>query len=864
MPGGDGTQGPGIARVSRALGAERPGVTRRRVILRLILLGLVVITSLVGWQVTLGIQHKRLQGALDNVGRTLETRWADTNLWALRPARSLCDELDAGTVATAERFAEKGKAIRQAGDLYEAMYWLGNDGAYRASVATDSGDPANSLPFGADSLLWSQLRRTASGGQPIVGPVYEGSFGRMLVLLYFPLDTSGSAGGGGLAVVLRMSRLMEHFVDADLRELVSLDLARNGQIIYRTGDYLVERHTEYETTVKLKMLDLQWTCRMVATSRFVKQNNSMMPEGVLGVGALGCIAAGALVLDAMKRRWQYTILEKGHVQVIDVISELTATIAAKRGEGGNLLARLVDAARPISQSDEVSVYRLTQDRRQLERVCASGDMGLRDTISLDLPSTDVLRPVLDGKPLVISPRQQDAAAVLGVFANGSLRSAVVVPLMRDRVVGVMVFGSRDSAPWTEGRVALARLWASQAASILMDETIQSQMRSALAVQVKLARRREMMLTVLGEIYQAGTIDQTLGRIAQLSPKALGVEACFVAMRTRREGELEIVAATGDLEARYKGVKVQPTGDCALRLLKPDTVALVGAFEMQAAGFAALGESWLVGLAAVPMLYGDGRAIGCVLLLAAAPGTFTDDQLDLARVLASRASAAVENTELNQQIRRDADTRAMLLRELNHRVKNNLAGIVGLLSANTMPMPDNMRQWLDRVIERIGNIARAHELLAGGLKAISLAQLLEQVLPSLAVIKPAGVVIRRELGDVEIWLKTTQAVSLAMVIHELCYNAIVHGLSSRGTLTIRAHLVENRMVVMEVIDDGTAAVPEIESEGGIATKVQPKSSTGLGLQLVKGLVGRELHGRFAMDRAQDSGTIVTVEFPLERD
>lgn len=104
----------------------------------------------------------------------------------------------------------------------------------------------------------------------------------------------------------------------------------------------------------------------------------------------------------------------------------------------------------------------------------------------------------------------------------------------------------------------------------------------------------------------------------------------------------------------------------------------------------------------------------------------------------------------------------------------------------------------------------------------------------------------------------------MVIHELCYNAIVHGLGARGTLTIRAGIPDGRNVVLDVIDNGTAGTPAGEEEGGVATMAPPIASTGLGLRLVKGLVGRELHGKFTMRQRSDGGTIVTVEFPLERE
>jgi two-component sensor histidine kinase len=385
------------------------------------------------------------------------------------------------------------------------------------------------------------------------------------------------------------------------------------------------------------------------------------------------------------------------------------------------------------------------------------------------------------------------------------------------------------------------------------------------VQRKLAVRREMMLTLLGEIFQAGSVEGTLAHIAQHSPKSLGIEACAVALRTKEESELEIVAATGDLGVRFFSRRMRFTGEQIVRLSRPDSIAVFEPHEIRRAGLGELVEPWLAGLACIPMTHSDGRPIGCLLLLSSNQGPFTGDQLDLARVLASRASAAIEHAHLNERIRQDAESRSMLLRELNHRVKNNLAGIVGLLSMSAnMEMPQNVRQWMDRVIERIGNIARAHELFSGGIAAVSLGKLVEQVIPSLAVVKPPGVAIVRELGKKEIWLKTSQAVSLAMIIHEVCYNAIVHGLGARGTLTIQAELNQKRNVVLEILDDGTAGSADGEEEGGVATMAPPATSTGLGLRLVKGLVARELRGEFLMRRRSEGGTIVSVTFPLDRE
>ncbi|GEM_PF-3088326 len=847
----------------RSLTLSQPEPLRQRTVFRLFLFLTMICSTVLAWQMLTEWEDKHIDSRMSNLRDSLEHRWSEANLGCLAPVRTLCDEIDLQQIASNDDFTRRATELRQAYDVYEGLYWVSPEGVIRARMSADGVMLADVLPYGVDAGLWGQLRRAASGGYPQVGPAYEGSLGRSLVLLYFPLGERGDH--GGVAAVLRMGRLVERFADSELRDLLSLDFMRSGQLIYRSGTYLAERDPRFLTTAQLTMLNETWKCQMLPTARFMRQYRSQTPQTVLAVGIVGCLIAGASLLEAMRKRWQYTILERGHLQVIDIISGLTRSIAVSRGEGQKVFMRVLELAQPITESDIVGIYQLSPDRRRLQLICCFGKAELASVVELDDRAVDLLGPAMEGQMLRTSREQRDTATAMRLFSSTALRSGVIAPLLLDRVIGVMVFGSTDGTAWPEGRASLATLWASQTAALMGDEAVHDQMRDALGVQEKLARRREMMLNTLGEMYQAASIEQTLAQIAQLSPTSLGIEACVVALRSKRENELEIVAATGDLGMRYSGTKLAMSPQQLLRLSKPGLVAVIEPHDIYDSGLGKLTEPWLAGLAAVPMTYADGRPIGCLILMSSNRGAFTDDQLDLARVLASRASAAIENGQLNLQIRRDAETRAMLLRELNHRVKNNLAGIVGLLSmSSNMEMPENVRQWLDRVIERIGNIGRAHELFSGGITTVSMSKLVEQVIPSLAVVKPAGVVIIQEMGDSEIPLRTTQAVSLAMVIHELCYNAIVHGLGARGTLTIRAAVADGRSVVLDVIDNGTAGTPAGEEDGGVATMAPPIASTGLGLRLVKGLVGRELRGKFTMRQRSEGGTIVSVEFPLERE
>jgi two-component sensor histidine kinase len=295
--------------------------------------------------------------------------------------------------------------------------------------------------------------------------------------------------------------------------------------------------------------------------------------------------------------------------------------------------------------------------------------------------------------------------------------------------------------------------------------------------------------------------------------------------------------------------------------------------------AAAGPAGVASLFIFPLFAGEER-IGIMALCDAKPRRFTDEDFRLARLWASQAAVTLANQRLaaaneealkqqrrlNQQVRLDADAKAMLLRELNHRVKNNLAGIVGLLSAGVPELSEEAQQWLDRAIARIETLARAHELFVGTSSELAVSDLVTKTLEPIWAIKPPGVELTLDLAGVNDPLSTDQAVTLAMVVHELASNALQHGAGDRGTLCVRARRVTGGRVMIEVIDDGSgekapSAAGRGPVEGSVATLPVRAARTGIGLQLVRGLVGRELHGTFSLCENAAGGRTATVEFGL---
>lgn len=381
-------------------------------------------------------------------------------------------------------------------------------------------------------------------------------------------------------------------------------------------------------------------------------------------------------------------------------------------------------------------------------------------------------------------------------------------------------------------------------------------------------RHVAALETLQRVYQAATLDESLELLVQTAPQVLGVELCAVALCSGQSPDMTIAAATRPLAAPIIGKRfaVHDTG-AAPAVAGPHAVASEdgarGGPVHPALEPLVRGGSLLY----VPMFKQEGTLLGMLIFARSRPGVFDGEQVSLARVFAIRAAAAIETARLHAQVLSDARTRATLLRELQHRVKNTLAGIVALLSVGNNEFPQDVQRWLDRVTDRIRTIAAAHELLAGPMGLVSLRDLVGQVLPSLSALQTGDIVIHSEISGSDVSLSGQQAISLAMVLHELAYNAVAHGLAGGGKLIVRVSRPDNNRVTIEVIDDGVgcrlagdagrAPRTEAGTPGSAPPRAIPRS--GHGLALVRELVGRELRGTFGLRRAPSGGTVATVEF-----
>jgi two-component sensor histidine kinase len=226
-------------------------------------------------------------------------------------------------------------------------------------------------------------------------------------------------------------------------------------------------------------------------------------------------------------------------------------------------------------------------------------------------------------------------------------------------------------------------------------------------------------------------------------------------------------------------------------------------------------------------------------------------VELERRVAERTAdlaSAVEHltTALNQ--------RDLLLREVYHRVKNNLQIVDGLLTlqAHELTDPDAARALLN-LRGRIWALGLVHQQLmrSADLKTFDIAPFLEELVKHIQDSGgKSGVTLSVETCPLDVGLD--YAVPLAMVVNELVSNWLKHAFpDGTGNVSVVLKPDGDGKVLLVVADDGNGQ-PDSDTSG--------RSEPSLGLSLVEGFVA-QLEGTMSVRRGNGTKTEIRVAAPV---
>jgi len=218
------------------------------------------------------------------------------------------------------------------------------------------------------------------------------------------------------------------------------------------------------------------------------------------------------------------------------------------------------------------------------------------------------------------------------------------------------------------------------------------------------------------------------------------------------------------------------------------------------------------------------------------------------------------TELRRR-ERELLTKDATIREIHHRVKNNLQTVAALLrlQARRLQAPE-ARAALEEAVRRVGSIAIVHETLSHAPEEIvDFDDIADRVAMMAGEVSSPEVRVTPKITGQFGMLSASVATPLAMVLTELLQNALQHGF---GALGPRA--AGNGEGIIEVL---AARAPEqlmvtvSDSGAGLPADFDLENTTSLGLQIVRTLVVAELGGRLSITPRPGGGTTAVVDLPV---
>ncbi|MGQ0569419.1 MAG: GAF domain-containing protein [Armatimonadota bacterium] len=427
----------------------------------------------------------------------------------------------------------------------------------------------------------------------------------------------------------------------------------------------------------------------------------------------------------------------------------------------------------------------------------------------------------------------------------AFRSLLAVPLRTaGKGLGAMNVQTTAVHEYAPDEIELLRVIADLAAGALEKATLYDSMRRQI---MELSTLAEASKTITSPLY----LEEMLRLIVEMATGTLDARLCSLMLLDEQTGEL-VLTASHRAGERYQARPSLRAGEGLVGLVAQTGAPIAVPDVLEDPRFVhkeMAREEGLRGLLAVPLVVRD-RVIGVFNCYKDRPHHFTREEISLFSTLANQTALAIENSSLI--------VRSAVVREMHHRVKNNLQTIAMLLRLQLREGREvSGREVLTETINRILSIAAVHEILSvEGFRLINVRDLLERVTRTVGQTM-ARPMLRVDLaveGD-EFYMPSQQATSVALAVTELVQNALEHAFPDRATGCIRVLLAQTeREWIVEVFDDGV----------GLPAGADPMATDNLGLKIVQTLATEDLKGHLGLEGHPGTGTRAVLTIPRMRE
>jgi GAF domain-containing protein len=470
-----------------------------------------------------------------------------------------------------------------------------------------------------------------------------------------------------------------------------------------------------------------------------------------------------------------------------------------------------------------------------------------------------------GTPLLVHDALTDANFAIEARACGQeYRGLLSVPIIFfgtvERLIGVISVQALEPRDFTTEEINFVEVVAGIIAINSENGRLYEQTDEQLRRKV---HELSTIHRVTGIITSILELDRVLQIITTQAVQLSGAERSCIFELDADKKHLHIVAHYGLDAANGQGVQV-PVGQCcaghAVQVGHP--FMAVDCLDEDEECFLCqdpLISSEIHSVLCVPLEV-KGNILGCICIYSSHRHQLSPEQMQLVVTFANEAAIAIDNARLYEETRRGLELKSALLRELHHRVKNNLATVASILSLQRRRTRSaEVRHILAESVNRVQGLAATHDLLSH--EDVSEARVDDIARKIVGVananLRPPDSHITIEVDPCSIVIPSRAVAILALVLNEMVSNAIEHGMAGmkEGIITISGR-EEDGLVIVEVLDTG--------SKLPLSASLEEDESEGLGLSLIRNLMG-DIGGEFTLRRTMElpPRTCAEVRFPLVR-
>jgi|GEM_PF-3597734 len=273
-------------------------------------------------------------------------------------------------------------------------------------------------------------------------------------------------------------------------------------------------------------------------------------------------------------------------------------------------------------------------------------------------------------------------------------------------------------------------------------------------------------------------------------------------------------------------------------------------------------AWIKSHLSLPICH-KNEILGLLQLDSETPGYFSPVHLDWLQPLTHAAAIIIENARLYEQALHDAKTKTTLLQEVNHRVKNNLATIIGILYAEQRYIPAEIEKYYRDItanlINRVQGLSAVHNMLsASEWTPLPISDLSKQIVRAILQTVSSTQQIFTDIPDSSIYVTAKHAHYLAQIITELTTNSVKHARLQNSTpiiITVKSSYEPESNTITLVYHDNGPGYPA-------QMLPQPKKFESMGIELVHHLINNNLQGHYIL--ANDNGAVTTITFQQDLD